>query len=75
VGGIIADGNQLAGHPLGLLNLRLYLLRGMGFHDVTAGNNSLHGVPGYNATTGWDLATGWGSPDVSALLPRLVKLQ
>ena len=47
----------------------------MGFHDVTAGNNSLHGVPGYNATTGWDLATGWGSPDVSALLPRLVKLQ
>jgi subtilase family serine protease len=73
--GIIADGNQLAGHPLGLLNLRLYLLRGMGFHDVTAGNNSLHGVPGYNATTGWDLATGWGSPDVSALLPRLVKLQ
>ncbi len=73
--GIIADGNQLAGHPLGLLNLRLYLLRGMGFHDVTAGNNNLHGVPGYNAATGWDLATGWGSPDVSVLLPRLVKLQ
>ncbi|MGB7590842.1 MAG: S53 family peptidase [Terriglobia bacterium] len=72
--GIIADADQLAGHPLGFLNQRLYLLRGIGFHDVTVGNNSFHGVPGYNATTGWDLATGWGSPDVSTLLRELVRL-
>lgn len=72
--GIIADANQLAGHPLGFLNQRLYLLRGIGFHDVTIGNNSFHGVPGYNATTGWDLATGWGSPNLSRLLPELVRL-
>jgi subtilase family serine protease len=70
--GIIADANQLAGHPLGFLNPKLYLLRGMGFHDVTVGNNSFHGVPGYNATPGWDLATGWGSPNLSTLLRELV---
>jgi subtilase family serine protease len=73
--GIIADGNQLAGHPLGFLNLRLYLLRGMGFHDVTTGNNSFHGVPGYNATPGWDLATGWGTPNLSRLLWVLARQQ
>ena len=72
--GIVADANQLAGHPLGFLNQRLYLLRGKGFHDVTVGNNSFVGVPGYNATPGWDLATGWGSPDVSTLLRELVRL-
>jgi subtilase family serine protease len=73
--GIIADANQLAGHPLGFLNPRLYLLRGMGFHDVTVGNNSFDGIPGYNASPGWDLATGWGTPNVGALLSRLVKLR
>ncbi len=32
------------------------------FHDVMAGNNL-----GFNATSGWDFATGWGSPDGAAL--------
>ena len=32
------------------------------FHDVTAGNNLA-----YDATTGWDFATGWGSMDGDAL--------
>jgi kumamolisin len=32
------------------------------FHDVTAGNNL-----GFDAGTGWDFATGWGSMDGSAL--------
>jgi subtilase family serine protease len=32
------------------------------FHDVTAGNNLL-----YDAGTGWDAATGLGTPDVAAL--------
>lgn len=31
------------------------------FHDVTTGTN------GFAATTGWDEATGWGSPDVNKL--------
>jgi len=28
------------------------------FRDITLFNNSFGGVPGYNATPGWDLATG-----------------
>lgn len=32
------------------------------FHDVTAGNNI-----GYDASPGWDFATGWGSMDAFAL--------
>jgi subtilase family serine protease len=32
------------------------------FHDVTAGNNLA-----YDAGTGWDFATGWGSMDAAAL--------
>lgn len=37
------------------------------FHDITAGNNSFSGVPGYACGTGYDLATGLGSVDASAL--------
>lgn len=33
------------------------------FHDVTAGNNSVPGVTGFNAGTGYDLASGLGSAD------------
>jgi ribosomal-protein-alanine N-acetyltransferase len=64
--GIVADLNQFAGHPLGFLNPKLYALGRRGgiydfFHDVTTGNNSIAAVPGYNATAGWDLVTGWGT--------------
>ena len=43
--GIIADGNQMAGRPLGFINQALYQI-GAGkagatsYHDVTTGNNS-----------------------------------
>lgn len=72
--GIVADLNQYAGAPLGFLNPALYALGGRGLfpdfgHDVTVGNNSFAGVPGYNATVGWDLATGWGTPEFN-LLPN-----
>jgi subtilase family serine protease len=70
--GIIADANQLAGHPLGFLNPKLYLLNTLGqerylFHDITQGNNGLNGIPGYSATAGWDLSTGWGTPNLGKL--------
>ncbi|HEY6447814.1 MAG TPA: protease pro-enzyme activation domain-containing protein [Acidobacteriaceae bacterium] len=61
----IANGNK----ALGFINPTLYSL-GEGssydsdFHDITSGSN------GYSATTGYDLASGWGSPQaalVSAL--------
>jgi len=38
------------------------------FHDTTVGNNSVPGVPGFNAGTGYDLATGLGSVDAFLLI-------
>ena len=60
--------NQEASHrgqpPVGFLNPAIYAL-GKGpvgayraaFHDITSGNNHK-----YNAVSGYDLCTGWGSP-------------
>ncbi len=36
------------------------------FHDITVGSN------GYSATEGYDLATGWGSPNGSGLITGLL---
>jgi subtilase family serine protease len=70
--GIIADANQLAGHPLGFLNTKLYSSHeGRLFHDIVFGANALNGVTGYVATRGWDLTTGWGTPDVGRLVREL----
>ena len=41
------------------------------FHDVTLGNNKDGGIAGYPATTGYDLATGIGSPIANTLVPYL----
>jgi kumamolisin len=63
----VADGK----HTLGFINPALYTI-GLSssynndFHDITGGSN------GYAATTGYDLATGWGSPNGSGLLTRLL---
>ena len=35
------------------------------FHDITSGSN------GFSAVTGYDLATGWGSPNGAALINAL----
>jgi uncharacterized membrane protein len=62
----VANGNK----TLGFINPSLYTI-GEGssydsdFHDITSGSN------GDSATTGYDLATGWGSPNGSALLNAL----
>ena len=76
--GIIADGDQWAGHPLGFINPAVYKLGNSSdyaksFHDVTTGNNSQAGIPGYNATPGWDATTGWGTPDVAKFLRELIE--
>jgi subtilase family serine protease len=73
--GIVADLNQYAHAPLGFLNPILYVLGGLGQfpdfgHDITIGNNSYGGVPGYSATDGWDLASGWGTPKLGLLRSR-----
>ncbi|MGB7130783.1 MAG: hypothetical protein WBD59_08240, partial [Candidatus Sulfotelmatobacter sp.] len=38
------------------------------FHDITVGNNSVPGETGFNATAGYDEATGLGSVDGSVLV-------
>jgi kumamolisin len=61
-----ANGNS----PLGFINPLIYPI-GLGasyttdFHDITSGSN------GYSAVTGYDLATGWGSPNGAALISAL----
>jgi hypothetical protein len=42
------------------------------FRDVTNGNNGQAGVQGYEAVSGWDPVTGFGSPIANKLLPDLV---
>ena len=41
------------------------------FHDITSGNNSFGGLTGFSAGTGWDAATGLGTPDVANLITAL----
>ena len=42
------------------------------FNDVTTGNNSVPGQPGFNAGTGYDLATGLGSVNPANLVQAFV---
>ena len=72
--GLVADAARAAGHRLGLLGPALYSLRGTadGLLDVTRGNNSIPGVPGWPARPGYDLPTGIGT--VSAALPFVTAL-
>jgi subtilase family serine protease len=75
--GFLADASQYAGHPIKNLNSKLYRLAqdkdtyARVFHDVTVGDNAQPPVPGYQATKGWDLATGWGSPVADKLFDYL----
>jgi kumamolisin len=61
------------GATLGFINPTLYTT-GLGstydanFHDITSGNN------GFSATVGYDLVTGWGSPNGPALINTLSPL-
>jgi subtilase family serine protease len=74
--GLTAMANQQSiaggGKALGFLNPLIYDL-GVGasyhkdFHDITSGSNGK-----YSAVTGYDLVTGWGSPDGPNLIDALV---
>jgi len=64
--------------PVGFINPALYTI-GTGttytacFHDVTTGNNEWSNSPSaYTALSGYDLCTGWGSPNGTNLINTLV---
>jgi subtilase family serine protease len=82
--GIVALSAQVAHHPLGLINPRLYELsahHAPGLVDITSGNNTVafsqgnppvpYTVPGYPAGPGYDLASGVGTVNAALFVPEL----
>lgn len=81
--GIIAIADQWAGHGLGLINPALYAMEAAhdpGIVDVTGGTNTVtfpqggapHTVLGFDAVSGYDLASGVGTVDAALFVPELV---
>ncbi|HEY6496561.1 MAG TPA: S53 family peptidase [Trebonia sp.] len=81
---VVALADQVAGHPLGLINPALYALgakHAPGIVDVTAGNNTVSfyrgtqarpvTVKGYPAANGYDLVTGVGTVNASQFVYEL----
>ena len=80
--GIVALADQVAGHPLGLINPRLYQLSARhapGIVNVVAGSTTvsfrqggkLHTVRGARAAPGYDLASGVGTVDALLFIYEL----
>lgn len=59
---------------IGFVNPTLYANPGA-FHDITVGNNSGCGTPGFFAASGWDPLTGLGTPNYPALLKVFMALK
>jgi subtilase family serine protease len=83
--GIVALADQVAGHPLGLINPALYEMSARhlpGLVDVTSGNNTvsftqndqLYTVQGSSAGPGYNLATGLGTVNAADFVPELAAL-
>jgi subtilase family serine protease len=82
--GIVALADQVAGHPLGVINRYLYRLaarRAPGIVDVVSGNNTvsfrqggrLHTVHGFAARPGYDLASGVGTVNAPSFVRELAQ--
>jgi subtilase family serine protease len=82
--GIVALADQVAGHPLGVINPYLYRLsarRAPGIVDVVSGNNTVsfrqggrpRTVPGFSARPGYDLASGVGTVNAFWFVPELAR--
>lgn len=68
--GLVADVDQAVGHDLGNIrpSLATWAKKG-GLSDVTVGDNaSATFSGGYAAGEGWDVPTGYGTPDVGQLI-------
>ena len=83
--GIVALADQVAGHPLGLINPALYTMSALrlpGITDVTQGNNTvsftqngqLYTVRGFSARHGYSLAAGVGTVNAALFVPELAAL-
>jgi subtilase family serine protease len=81
--GVLALAAQLNHGPVGPINSALYQAVGprgtqSGIADVVTGDDSVPAitgraaVPGFTATAGFDVATGWGTIDASRFVPALV---
>ena len=80
--GFTALANQQAAqngkNPVGFLNPALYSLGNSAnyaqcFHDVTSGNAVNFAGKGYSAYSGYDLCTGWGTPNGTNLINALLR--
>jgi subtilase family serine protease len=76
--GFLSLANEQAnGHAISFLNTTVYSLGQTSsytsaFHDITTGNNFNSGSPDqFTAVPGYDLVTGWGTPDGQAMLDTL----
>jgi len=80
--GVVSLADQVAGHPLGPINPRLYQLlahHAPGLVDVTTGNNTVsftqggksHTVHGFSAARRYDLASGAGTVYAPLFVPEL----
>jgi subtilase family serine protease len=83
--GIVALADQVAHHPLGLINPALYLMAAQhrpGLVDVTSGHNTVsftqdgheRTVHGFTAGPGYDLASGLGTVNAADFVPELAAL-
>ena len=77
--GVLALAVQAHHGRLGQINPALYQELGAnparsGIVDVTKGDNSFNGVPGYQAGSGFDVASGWGTLDAAKFVPALVRV-
>jgi hypothetical protein len=79
---VVALADQVAGHPLGLINPALYAMsarRAPGIVDVISGNNTvsftqggtLHRVTGFSTLPGYDLVSGVGTVNAARFVPEL----
>jgi subtilase family serine protease len=84
--GIVSLADQVAGHPLGLINPALYALSAAhapGIVDITSGNNTVsfsqnganYMVDGFSARPGYDLASGVGTVYAPDLVPELARFR
>jgi len=83
--GIVALADQMAHHPLGLINPALYAMSARhdpGLVDVTTGNNTVafsqggknYTVRGFSAGPGYNLASGVGTVNAAEFVPELALL-